>query len=80
MERVKLVIILEVLRFVPDTLEVLIAFIIIVVFTVTFQANQPYWPFPKHSLVIDLCLCSQFSTLGMLAPSLHTTNSMTNVY
>lgn len=79
-ERVKLVIILEVLRFVPDTLEVLIACIIIAVFTSTFQANQPYWPFPKHSLVFDLCLCSQFSTLGVLAPCLHTTDSTANIY
>ena len=46
------------LRLVPGALEILITFVIIVIVSaITFQANQHYWPFSKHRMVIDL-FCS----------------------
>ena len=51
------------------------------VLTITFQANQPCWPFLNITWLLDLMpLLTLFSALGMLVPSLPNTNLIANIY
>lgn len=68
------------LRLVPGALEILVAFVIIVIVpAITFQANQHYRPFSKHGLVIDVFCSHCFLHLACL-PHLHTVDFMVNIY